>query len=225
MKFQQRSFTGNSRRPLPELFVEEGFFCVLTSWGPSKQIAPVFEFLKESHQKFFSDGEQTQLYPPIESLSPKENHLWSLLLACNDWIFKEQNLSKDYRFAYEIFLATYEENLLSFCQVGQPFVYLDRENWNLQSLFSVLDFSALFAPSGQRLAPLPSQLIGLKSGSSCSVLSLPLKPKDQLLFLCRDYVPADFLQISREKRKLDYLSQFLSSKEEKSPFWLAQLEF
>ena len=225
MKFQQRSFTGDSRRPLPELFVEEDFFCVLSSWGPSHQTQPLFEFLKESYQKIFSDGEQTQLYPPIESLSPKENQLRSLLLSCNDWVFKEQNLSKDYRFAYEIFLANYQEKLLSFCQVGQAFVYLDREGWNLQSLFSVLDFSSVFASSGQRLAPLPSQLMGLKPGSSCSVLSLPLKPKDRLLFLCRDYVPVNFLEIPRENRKLDYLSQFLSSKEEKSPFWLAQLEF
>ena len=225
MKFHQRSFTGNSRRPLPELFVEDSFFCILTSWGPSSQVEPIFEFLKESYQKIFSDKDQTQLYPPIESLSPKENHLRGLLLACNDWIFKQQNLSKDYRFAYEIFLAVYEEKFLSFCQIGQPFVYLDREDWNLQPLFSVLDFSALFAFSGQRLPPLPSQLIGLKPGNACPVLSLPLQTNDRLLFLCRDYVPVDFLQISRENRKLEYLSQFLSSKEEKTPFWLAQLEF
>ena len=224
MKIQQRSFTGNSRRPLPELFIQDSFFCVLTPWGPSSHNSDLFEFLKESYQSFSSDAEQTQLYPPIESLSQTENLLRSLLLACNDWVFKEQNLSKDYRFAYEIFLARLDEKILSFCQIGQPFVYLDREGWSLQSLFSVLDFPALFSKGRQRLDPLPSQLLGLKPGSHCSVFSLPLQEKDQLLFLSRDFAPVDFLEIPREQRNLEYLSSFLSSKEEKSPFWLAQLE-
>jgi len=225
--FQQRSFKGKSFRPFPEVLIDDklNFFAVVTSWGPSTEIQKVLDFLQQNYQSLCFDEEQTSLYPPIESFSKQENILRTLMLSCNDWIFQKQNFGSSFKFAYEMFVAVLHDSILSFFQIGQPFVYLDREELDLQCLGSTLDFSALYAIKGKRLPPLPSHLIGLKSDISASVFSIPVQEKDRLIFLCRDFIPASFLQIKRLDRNIKTMTIFLNSYDKKIPFWLGQLIF
>ncbi|MCZ0932720.1 MAG: SpoIIE family protein phosphatase [Oligoflexia bacterium] len=225
MKLDQKSFTGKSFRPLPELRINEdlNMFCLLTAWGPRNQSAKVLDFLAQNYESFFSDEEKTRAYSKLESLSREENTVRNLLLACNEWIFKELNEEKTGVFAYELFFASFEKGKLTFAQVGQPFVYLDRPGFSLQSLGANLDFSALFAVKGKRLAPLPSALIGLYPDTHFPVFSLPLQPEDRLLFVSRDFIPMEILKTPREQRSLENFLKLLTSENEKSPCWLGQL--
>ena len=225
MKFEQKSFAGNSFRPLPECQINKdiNMFCLLSSWGPRDQNVKVLDFLFQNYESFFSDEEKTRAYSKMESLSKEENMVRNLLLACNEWIFKELNEEKTGNFAYELFFACFAKGKLTFAQVGQPFLYLDRPDLSLQPLGSALDFSALFAQKGKRLAPLPSALIGLYPDTHFSVFSLPLQPEDRLLFISRDFIPLELLQIPREERNLENFLKLLTSENEQSPCWLGQL--
>ena len=225
MRFNQKIFTGKSFRPLPDIQVNEDLnvLGLLTAWGPRSQNSNVLDFLVQNYESFVSDNEKTRAYSKMASLSEEENTIRNLLQACNEWIFKDLNEEKAGRFAYEIFFSSLKNGKLTFAQVGQPFVYLDRPEMSLQSLGSVLDFSALFAQKGKRLSPLPSSLIGLYPDSHFSVFSLPLQEEDRLLFISRDFIPADLLQSPREKRDIKSLLSLLTSENEESPCWLGQL--
>ena len=225
MQFYQKSFTGQSFRPLPELKIKKdlNMFCLLTAWGPRHQNTKVLDFLCQNYESFFSDEEKTRAYSKLESLSKEENTVRNLLLACNEWIFKELNEERAGHFAYEIFFGSFEDEKLTFAQIGQPFIYLDRPDLSLQSLGTALDFSALFAQTGQRLPPLPSALIGLYPDTHFPVFSLPLQSEDRLVFVSRDFVPIETLQVPRGERSLENFLKLLTEENEQSPCWLGQL--
>ena len=227
MKFSQKSFTGNSFRPLPEVHFNEelNMLCLLTAWGPRSQNSKVLDFLMQNYESFFSDEEKTKVYDKMASLSEEENTVRNLILACNDWIFKELNEEKKGLFAYELFFASFKSGKLTFAQIGQPFVYLDRAGLSLQPLGSILDFSALFAKKGKRMAPLPSSLIGLYPDSHFPVFSLPIQTEDRFLFISRDFVPVDLLQSSEKQRNIEKFLILLTSENESSPCWLGELAF
>ena len=227
MKFSQKSFAGNSFRPLPEAYINEelNILCLLTAWGPSNQNSKVLDFLVQSYESFFSDQEKTRAYDKMQSLSEEENTVRNLLLACNNWIFKELNEEKKGVFAYELFFASFNSGKLTFAQIGQPFFYLDRGDLSLQSLSSILDFSALFAKKGKRMPPLPSSLLGLYPDSHFPVFSLPVQEEDRFLFISRDFIPASLLQSAKEHRNIERVLAFLTSENASSPCWLGELAF
>ena len=226
MKLSQKSFAGKSFRPLPELHIKEdlNMFCLLTAWGPRQKNKAVLDFLSQNYESFFEDEEKTKAYSKSESLSSGENTVRNLLLACNEWVFKELNEKKAVQFAYELVFGLFENGKFCFAQVGQPFIYLDRPGLPLQSMGAALDFSALFAKKGKRLPPLPSSLIGLYPDSYFPVFSLPIQPEDRLFFISRDFIPMEILQASKE-RSLDNFLKLLTSENEQSPCWLGELSF
>lgn len=225
IEVEQRSFKGDSFRPLPAVLLDKKLqlFCVMSPWGSPNETEEVFGFLTQNYQNLVSDEEKTSFYEPIETLSPTENTLRSLVLSCNDWIFKKQNQDRSLKCAYEMFLAVFRNQTLTFCQIGQPFVYLDREGFDLQLLGSYLDFSALFSNSQKTLPPLPSQLIGLKPNCLASVFSLPVQNQDRLILLCRDFAPADFLKTAYSQRNIKDMTRTLNSYKENTAFWLGHL--
>ena len=227
MKLDQRSFVGKSFRPQPEVLISESLqmFAMVTPWGPREQSQKVLEFLSQNYESFCSDEEKTSIYSHLESLSEEENILRSLVLACNDWIFNEQNKGKEYNFGYELVCGNFKNGKLVFLQAGHPCVYLDRPEIPLQSLGPVLDFSALFAHNGQRLPPLPSVLVGLYPDTHFSVFSFPVLPEDRLIFISRDVASGSILDLGRDHRGLDQLLSALVKENEQSPLWLGRLSF
>ena len=227
MKFDQKSFVGASFRPLPEFQMNEdlNMFSLLTAWGPEDQNAKVLDFLSQNYESFFSDEEKTKAYSKLESLSAEQNTVRNLLLACNEWIFKELNEETRGLYAYELFFACFNEGKFTFAQVGQPFVYLDRSGLALQALNSVLDFSSLLAQKTKRLPPLPAHLIGLYPDTHFSVFSLPIQQADRLFFISRDIIPIDLLKNYKSEQNLENFLKLFISENEKSPCWLGQLSF
>lgn len=224
-EIQYRSFKGKNFRPLPQIRLDKNLklLCVLSPWGASNETEAVLKFLTQNYQSLLSDEEKTSHYTPIESLSRQENILRALVLSCNDWVFKKQNQSSSLKFGYEMFIASFQDQVLSFSQIGQPFIYLDREGFDLQLIGSQLDFSALFAKGNKSLPPLPSQLIGLKSDILAPVFSLPLQTQDRLILLCRDLAPAAFLKTPRPRRNLKNMTVLLNSYDQETAFWLGHL--
>lgn len=226
MKLEHRFFSGKNFRPSPSFLLDEGLnlFAIATPWGPAFQTKKTLNFLVQNYENLTSDEEKTNIYSPLQSLSPDENLLRSLILSCNEWIFKEQNHEKEYIFGYELFCGNFKSGKMIFSQIGQPFVYLDRPDLPLQSLGSVLDFSASFS-KGERLAPLPSHLMGIYPDSHFPILSFPIAKGDRLLFISRDFAPASILDIPHPDRNLDHILSLLTKEDAKSPCWIGHLSF
>ena len=227
MELKHRCFSGKTFRPKPEILINEDLqmFAVITPWGPAFQTKKVLEFLVQNYENFSIDEEKTNIYSKLQSLSPEENVLRSLLLACNEWIFNEQNKGKEYNFGYELVCGNLKNGKLIFLQAGQPFIYLDRPEIPLQSLGHVLDFSGLFSKNGKRLPPLPSTLMGIHPDTNFSVFSFPVDQTDRLIFISRDFVPGSILETPRKDRNIDHFLSVLTDENEESPLWLGILSF
>ena len=227
MKLEQRCFNGKSFRPTPEVLINQDLqlFAIVTPWGPAFQTKKLLDFLVQNYESFCSDEEKTNVYTRLQSLSEEENVLRSLVLSCNEWVFNEQNESKEYSFGYELVCGNFKEGKVIFLQIGQPFIYLDRPGISLQSLGHVLDFSGIFSRGEKRLPPLPSNLLGIYPDTHFSVFSLPVTKEDRLLFISRDFVPGSLLETARENRNLNDLVSLLSEENEESPLWLGLLSF
>ena len=227
MKLEHRCFSGKNFRPKPEILINEDLqiFAIVTPWGPAFQTKKVLEFLVQNYESFCVDEEKTNIYSNLHSLSDEENALRSLFLACNEWIFNEQNRSKEYNFGYEIVCGNFKNGKLIFIQAGHPFIYLDRPEIPLQSLGHVLDFSGLFSVKNKRLPPLPSILVGIHPDTHFSVFSFPVTKGDRLIFISRDFVPGSILETPRENRKVNSLLSVLTEENDESPLWLGILSF
>ena len=226
MKLEQRSFSSQVFRPHPEVLINEDIkvFAFLTAWGDQDLSQKTLQFLFDGHHGSFSDEEKTIDHPYIKSLSPEENALRSLILNCNEWVFKEQNGNLKKKVGYELVYGYLREGKLIFAQIGQPFIYLDRKHLPLQVIGQNLDFSGLFGGE-KRLPPLPSQLMGLFPDTHFSVFTFPIKKEDRLIFISRDFVKNSLLDMPRQERNLETLSRALTSENEEQPFWIGILSF
>lgn len=228
MNLKYRAFGGHEAfRPQPEILIDKALqiFAIITPWGPRHQTKAVLDFLVQNYENFQSDEEITSAFPKLTSLSQEENTLRSLVLSCNQWIFKEQNKGEEYDFAYEIVCGACLNNQVLFVQVGHPFIYLDREDIPLQPLGHALDLSGGFSLMDERPPPLPSQLIGLHPDTHFSIFKVPTNKNDRLLFISRSLVPTNILETTRKNRTLDHISLQLSKDNKDVPFWLGLLDF
>ena len=227
MNLEHRSFGGHVFRPQPEVLINESIkmFAILTPWGPNHQSKNILDFLVQNYETFSGDREVTSIFPKLQSLSDEENILRSLILACNQWIFKEQNKSNDYLFGYEMVCGMQIDNQILFAQVGHPFIYLDRPKIPMQALGHVLDLSGGFSEDTKQLPPLPSQLMGLYTDMHFSIFKLPLKADDRLIFISRNFVPGSLLEVPREQRSLDHISSIFSKENKDMSFWVGILDF
>ncbi len=226
MHLQHQSFGGTVFRPQPEVLIHEDLkiFAIITPWGPKHQTKSIMDFLIQNYETFSNDEEVTSVFPKLQSLSQEENILRSLVLSCNQWIFKEQNNETEYLFGYEIVCGVVIDNQVIFVQIGHPFIYLDRLNIPLQALGHVLDLSGSFSSAKKQLPPLPSQLIGLHPDAHFSIFKIPIKEGDRLLFISQNFVPGRILEIPREERTLSHLSSELSKNNKDMAFWLGLLD-
>lgn len=227
MNLERRCFKGQNFRPTPEILIskELQFFAVLTPWGPSSHTREVLDFLVQNHESFKSDEEKTSAYPQLQSLSKEENVLRTLILSCNEWVFKNQNEGKEYNFGYELVCGNFINGKVVFLQIGQPFIYLDRPEVPLQPLGHILDFSGAFSKKGKRLPPLPSSLLGIHPDTHFSVFSLPVDKEDRLLFISRDFTPALNTEKKTDKQSLNDFMSLLTQENADSPLWIGLLSF
>ena len=223
-----RLFAGQSFRPRPaaETMEDPCFFAIVTPWGPQTQAQETAKTFADNYIAFSEDKEATSIYRNLRSLSREENILRRAALSANEAVFKGQNRGKEYSVGYEAVFGVRHGAEALFVQIGHPAIFLDcGGDDSLQPLGHVLDLAGAFSPAGKRLPPLPSRLLGIHEDIHCSVFSVPLRPKDRLIFLARAFTPAGFLNCPKEKRTLDHLSRLLAHADPSMPFWLGLLDF
>ena len=222
MRIQERAFLGKMLRPKPHSYLSSNkkLLTVITPWGQEATTPEsVFESLESLYSRLSEDKESTHPFPKLTSLTPIQNDMRTAVLQTHQDIFNNIN-QKEYAMGFELFFATIEDNILSFIQIGQPFVLIDRPNCPLQSIGQVMDTSLNYFAKPS-LPPLPYQLMGIQSDISFSSFFFRFHPQDRLILLSRPTIPAPWFSLKQAERTLDTLNQKAAEDSPHAPFWLS----
>ena len=223
MQIKERAFSGQAFRPKPHSYLSSNkkLLTVITPWGQEATTPQtVFESLESLYSRLSEDKESTHPFPKMMNLTPTQNDMRTAVLQTHQDIFNNIN-QEEYAMGFELFFVTIVENILSFIQIGQPFVLIDRPHYPLQSIGQVMDTSLNNFTQNKILPPLPYQLMGIHSDISFSSFFFRFHPQDRLILLSRNTLPASWFSLKREERTLDNLSQKVAKDNPHTPFWLS----
>ena len=228
MQIKERAFSGKIFRPKPHPYLSSNkeLLTVITPWG-QEAITPenVFESLESLYSRLSEDKESTHPFPKLTSLNPTQNNMRTAILQTQEDIFNNIN-QEEYAMGFELFFATTVDNILTWTQIGQPFLFIDRPSLGLQSIGQTMDMSLnLWTNLDRVLPPLPYQLMGIQSDLSFSSFCFRFHPEDKLILLSRSAIPTSWFGLKKEERTLDNLSQKAAEDNPHIPFWLAIVDF
>lgn len=222
---QERSFSGKTLRPAPEVHLEEdgSFGAIVTPWGPRSSVKRVIDRLSDFISSSKSDMETTSPFQMLTCVSPLANTLRAAVMLTNDALYREEN-KNEYLSGVEMFVFARNATELAFIQVGQPHAFLSREGQALIPIGTRMDSSLEWSRPGKEMSSLPSEILGLHSTSNIRVVSFRPNPGDKLIFLSRNQLPATLFQAPTAQHNLEELSQLLAKEHPDSPFWLGVYE-
>ncbi len=226
MRIQERAFLGKTFRPKTHFYLSSNkkLLTVLTPWGQeSTSPENVFENLESLYSRLSEDRESTHPFPKLMSLNSVQNDMRTAVMQINQDIFSQVN-QEEYAMGFELFFLSIVENTLSFIQIGQPFVLIDRPSSGLRSVGQIMDISLNHFASPQALPPLPHRLLGIHEDISFSSFCFRFHPEDRLVLLSRNSIPASWFSLNREERIKDKLSQKAVEDQAQTPFWLATVD-
>lgn len=191
LNFAERSFSGKTFRPTPEVFIDPltNTVIVATSWSvqdvAKKVVNRIIDYISFSKE----DPEATSPFPRLTCLTSSANRLRIATLLANDGLYREHN-QNEYKAGVELFAAYVEGNELIWLQAGNPQVVLIRENGLVLPLGSQIDHSFDFSNSDQSLLPpLPANMLGLDPTINISVNSFRCRPRDRIVLLSHSHLP------------------------------------
>lgn len=227
MNIQERSFSGKIFRPTPKCYLSSNkkLITVITPWGQeAASTQDVFENIENQYSFLEEDIESTHPFPKMMSLTSTENNMRTAIIQTNQNIFNNIN-QNEYAMGFELFFGTIVKNALTFVQIGQPLILIDRPQQNLHSIGHVIDPSLSISKNKSALnAPLPYQLLGIHEDISFHPYFFRFHSEDRLILLNRNAIPTSWFKLKREERTLDHLSQQAAEDNPHTPFWLAILE-
>lgn len=224
MSLQDRSFSGKTIRPSPEVRIEDdgSFGVIATPWGPRSTVKRVTEALSDFILSAKTDMENTSPFQVLTCLSPLANTLRAGIMLANDIIYREENKS-EYQSGVELLVFTRNSTEIAFVQIGQPHVILNRTSRPGSPMIPIgvqLDLSMEWSVGKKILSPLPHDLLGLYTTSNFQVMMFRPMPGDELIFLSRTELPPSLLQTPPSERTLESLSRILAKDDPDQPFWL-----
>lgn len=221
MNVLQRAYRGKSFRPSPFVHQEEdgSLLLVITSWGQHSSAERARDVVADFILSSRNDQEATSPFQKMTCLTPLANNVRVAMMLLNDTLYREENRD-EYTEGLEILICARHENELTIAQVGQPFVFLNRKGFPIQTLSSGLDLASEISQAPELLAPLPHTLLGLYSTSNFLLQSFRVQDQDQLILLSRSHFPQEFLHLSSQQRTLEQLSKVLATEHPDVPYWL-----
>lgn len=222
MNIEHRSYRGKSFRPSPLVHVEEdgSLVLIITPWGQPSSAERARDVVADFILSSRNDTEATSPFQKMTCLTPLANNVRVAMMLLNDTLYREENRD-EYMDGIEIVVCARHESEMTIAQVGQPFVFLSRQGFPIQSLSVGTDAAIEMSEAPEMLSPLPHSLLGLYSTSNFSIQSFRFNPEDQLVFLARSHFPQVFLNLSSKERDINALSKALSSEHPDIPYWLA----
>jgi hypothetical protein len=223
-KFSFRPYSGKQFRPTPEVHQDEKSLIIATPWGQrdsaKKVIAQILNYLMICNE----DREATTPFQRLSCLSTSANNLRIAILLANETLFRGEN-NEEYKSGVELFAMIRSEGELVWLQIGQPQIFLLRENRSVISLGGSMDLAFDLSNEFDLLPSLPNQLLGLDSSLNLTINSFRPQAKDKILLLSHSQVPSEIYNIESQNLKLDQLSKTLSERDPQLAFWLGIAEF
>ena len=222
MKLNFRSFSGKGFRPSPVVNDSSGTVSVVTPWNTSQNITEdIIRSFNTLYAQLSQDKDSTQPFEKMISLSTNENNLRVTCMQVNNNVFSQFN-QNEIRLGFEVLFGVKTPTEFIFVQVGNPQVYLARENLPLQLIGKNSSLTTDYSESSLS-APLPHSLLGLFPDLQMHIRSVRLQPEDQIILLSRTFVPPEFLNCA--EISLESLAEKLSQDQSSESFWLGQLTF
>jgi hypothetical protein len=226
MKLVERSYSGKIFRNRPEIHIDGNGSLVIiaTSWGQADAGRKTIQIMTDYLNSTKSDLEVTTPYEFMTCLSSHANHLRIATLLANENLYYNDN-KDEYQSGVEILALSKQDNEIAFVLLGNPQIYLKRNQRPLSPLAGGFDLSADISEHGDTLLPpLPNQMLVLDM--SCNLLVSSFRPQvnDRLVLLSRSTVPSDLFALNEIEYNLNSISQVLAQNEQDMPFWLGLLE-
>ncbi len=222
MDIQDRSYSGRTFRPRPEIHVEENgqLLIVATPWGSRSGAKKVIECIRDFYLSARNDQEVTSPFQMLTCLSPAANNLRVAIMLANDMLYREDNKA-EYVSGVELFVASRVDQEFVWAQVGHPQVFLKRSKQAPVVLGGSLDLSMnLSGP--ETMAPLPQSLLGLTTTSNFSVQFFRPQQGDQILLLSRSRVAPQIFTLP--SFSLEKLSDSLVKDSPEMAFWMGLVQ-
>jgi hypothetical protein len=223
--FDQRSYGGRNFRPRPEHLVDEEsqLLVVATPWGPRAAARKAVDLIREYFSMAKTDNEATSIYQKMTCLSNEANQLRTAVLLANEALYKDEN-KQEFRAGVELFAASNIDNEFVWVQVGQPHVFLARDDGRLLPLGSSVDLSVDMSAPGELLPALPNQMLGIDPSLNLTMNSFRARPGDRLLLLSHSAPPADLYAMSGSELNMERITQILAQHNPDGAFWLGVIE-
>ncbi len=224
MTIEERSYSGKQFRPTPEVHVEaDGAFGVIaTPWGNRQSAVKVVETLRDHILSARSDFEATSPFQKLTCLSPLANNLRAGIMLANDLLYREENAA-EHTTGVEVLVFSRAQGELAFAQVGSPQLLLAREGMPWIPVSVQIDLSTELSDSGELLAPLPRNVLGLFNHTNMNISSFKTQPGDRLIFLSHSVISHPMSTLPFADATLETITNTLSNHYPDLPFWLGLL--
>lgn len=215
MKLVERSYSTKLFRPKPVTFLSEDECTAIVafSWTNQSHANKVIEEVSKYLEAAIADVEVTSPFEIHPGLSKTANNLRVATFIANEVLLRTENKA-EYSAAVEVVVVHKNNGSLSYAQVGQPQLYLKKEQQSLQPMSAGVDF---------RSPPLPQNLIGIDSTLLVRSGTIRYSEGDHLIFLASSLVSPTFLDYSGSP-DIVKLTEKMSQVYPENPFWLGILE-
>lgn len=226
MKLNERSFSGRSFRPRPEIHADPDghLLIVATPWGPRSAAKKVIQVIVDYLNSVQHDSEATSPFAMLTCLSPKANYLRIAVKLANDHLYNEEN-KNEYISGVELFAMMRSPQEIVWVQIGYPYLILDRSQRPLIALGTQQDLVTEHSKYNTSLSPLPCKLLGLDPSSDFAIESMHPITGDRLILVSRSGLPIDIHTLPSEKRDLEEISRLLSKDDPELPYWVGVVDF
>ncbi len=200
--------SGKMFRPRPECFLssDKKLLAVITSWGEEQvSLKDVFEHLDSHYNALDKDSEQTRFTPFIEGLTLVENNMRSAVLKLNETIYNEVN-KEEYMQGFELLFVVIQNQVCTLIQIGCPLILIDgASGGDLRPVGSSVNHLWSFFPDEFKMAPLPSQLLGMYDNISFHPVSFRFLQNDRFILLNRHSIPHAWFRTQPDERTIEQL--------------------
>ena len=223
MSINYRSYGGQYFRPKPTVEYDPQFeLCLIaTPWGNPSSLSDALQIIKDYCTSSKNGIEATTPFEHITCLSPLANRLRVAAQLANNYLLNQSNQS-EYITGVELTLISKDKFEIAILQVGQPQVFLKRENLDLQPL--IASTSPRYLSEHSPSPPLPDEMLGIHNKVNWTIKTFRSQPNDKILLLSHSFIPREIYSLSENQFDLNQISWTLTKNNPEHPFWLGLLE-
>lgn len=225
MKIEERSYSSKILRPKPTVHLEEdgSILVVATAWGQPEHAQKVVEHVSKYVGAAKADVEVTSPFEFLTCLPDEVNYLRTAILIANEELYRGENRA-EYFSGVEVLVLYQKQNQIAWAQVGSPGLLLKRQGMPLQPLSTPLDLSTELSTAEGRLAPLPSQLLGLDPTCDIKVGHLHSQPGDRLMLMAGSRLANSLWVPGLQEPQLTEITRHMVNENPDLPFWLGVVD-